>query len=53
MGRYSYPHVIENGAGEHITFVRVVPGPAGDRLEVENIVTAWFRSSDACALLPG
>ena len=40
MGRYSYPHVIENGAGEHITFVRVVPGPAGDRLEVENILYA-------------
>jgi len=40
MGRYSYPHVIENGAGERITFLRVVPGPAGDRLEVENIVTA-------------
>ena len=39
MGRYSYPHVIENGAGERITFLRVVPGPAGDRLEVENIVT--------------
>ena len=39
MGRYSYPHIIDNGAGERITFLRVVPGPKGDRLEVENIVT--------------
>jgi hypothetical protein len=39
MGRYSYPHVIDNGHGERITFIRVVPGPKGDRLEVENIVT--------------
>ena len=39
MGRYSYPHTIENGAGERITFLRRVPGPAGDRLEVENVVT--------------
>jgi quercetin dioxygenase-like cupin family protein len=35
----SYPHTIDNGAGERITFQRRVPGPAGDRLEVENIVT--------------
>ena len=34
----SYPHTIENGAGERITFLRRVPGPAGDRLEVENVV---------------
>jgi uncharacterized cupin superfamily protein len=39
MGRYSYPHVIDNGAGERITFLRVVQGPKGDRLEVENVVT--------------
>jgi len=39
MGRYSYLHVIENGAGERITFLCVVPGPAGDRLELENVVT--------------
>jgi quercetin dioxygenase-like cupin family protein len=38
MGRYTYPHTIDNGAGERITFLRRVPGPAGDRLEVENIV---------------
>jgi hypothetical protein len=30
-----YPHTIENGAGERLTFIRRV----GDRLEVENVVT--------------
>ena len=39
MGRYSYPHTIDNGSGERITFLRVVSGAKGDRLEVENIVT--------------
>jgi uncharacterized cupin superfamily protein len=38
MGRYTYPHTIENGAGERITFLRSVPGSSGDRLEVENVV---------------
>jgi len=38
MSRYRYPHTIENGAGERLTFLRRVPGPAGDRLEVENVV---------------
>jgi mannose-6-phosphate isomerase-like protein (cupin superfamily) len=38
MGRYTYPHTIDNGAGERITFVRRVPGAAGDRLEGENVV---------------
>ncbi len=38
MGRYSYPHTIDNGAGERITFVRRVAGAAGDRLEGENVV---------------
>ena len=37
--RYSYPHTIDNGAGETITFLRRVPGATGDRLEVENRVT--------------
>jgi len=36
--RYSYPHTIENGAGERVTFVRRVAGPRGERLEVENVV---------------
>ncbi len=39
MGRYSYPHTIENGAGERLTFLRRVAGPQGDRLEVENVVS--------------
>ena len=33
-----YPHTIDNGAGERLTFLRRVTGAAGDRLEVENIV---------------
>src|SRR5688500_14123831 len=36
--RYTYPHTIDNGAGERLTFLRLVPGPAGARLECENIV---------------
>src|SRR5918999_4886046 len=31
----TYPHTIDNGAGERITFT----GRTGDRLEVENVVT--------------
>jgi quercetin dioxygenase-like cupin family protein len=38
MSRYSYPHTIDNGGGERLTFLRRVPGPIGDRLEVENVV---------------
>ena len=36
--RYTYPHTIDNGAGERLTFLRRVPGAAGERLEVENVV---------------
>lgn len=32
---YSYPHVIENGQGEVLTFLGVVRGPGGDRMQVE------------------
>jgi quercetin dioxygenase-like cupin family protein len=35
MSAYTYPHTIENGAGERLTFMR----RAGDRLEIENVVT--------------
>src|SRR5688572_13281745 len=35
---YTYPHTIENGAGESLTFVRIVNHPEGDYLEVENVV---------------
>jgi quercetin dioxygenase-like cupin family protein len=34
MAPYQYPHTIDNGAGERLTFVRRVPGRTGDRLEV-------------------
>jgi quercetin dioxygenase-like cupin family protein len=35
----SYPHTIDNGAGERLTFIRRIPDRAGDRLEVENVVS--------------
>ena len=36
---YTYPHTIDNGAGERLTFLRRVATPRGDRLEVENVVS--------------
>jgi quercetin dioxygenase-like cupin family protein len=36
--RYTYPHTIENGTGERITFSRKAGGAAGERLEAENVV---------------
>src|SRR5688572_13089537 len=39
MDRYTYPHAIENGGGERITFQRRVNGSTCDRLEVENWVS--------------
>jgi quercetin dioxygenase-like cupin family protein len=38
MSTYTYPHIIENGAGERITFVRRIQDSSGDRLEGENLV---------------
>ncbi len=38
MKTYTYPHTIENGAGERLTFLRRVPGAKGDRLEGKNVV---------------
>jgi quercetin dioxygenase-like cupin family protein len=35
---YTYPHIIDNGAGEQLTFLRKVEGARGDRLEGENVV---------------
>ena len=35
---FSYPHTIDNGAGESLTFVRRVQTPQGEMLEVENVV---------------
>jgi len=37
MSTYTYPHTIENGAGEQLTFIRRVQDSAGDRLEVESL----------------
>ena len=37
--RYSYPHTIDNGAGERLTFLQRIPTLSGDRLEVENVVS--------------
>lgn len=34
----NYPHTIDNGDGERLTFIRRVQDSAGDRLEVENVV---------------
>ena len=39
MGRFTYPHTIENGAGERLIFQRRVPGRDGDRIEGENVVS--------------
>jgi quercetin dioxygenase-like cupin family protein len=36
--KYTYPHVIENGAGEQLTFVKFVPNDQGGQLEIENRV---------------
>jgi uncharacterized cupin superfamily protein len=38
MERYTYPHTIDNGAGESLTFLRRVSGTNGERLVVENVV---------------
>jgi len=35
---YTYPHTIENGAGEQITFLRRVSDADGERMEVENLI---------------
>ena len=37
MSCYAYPHTIDNGAGERITFLRRVEGANGNRLEGENV----------------
>lgn len=56
-----YPHTIENGAGERITFLGKVPRPGGDRLEIENVVTPGagppmhihYRQEEALTVLEG
>lgn len=39
MSHFTYPHTIENGAGERITFLGRVATSGGDRLEIQNVVT--------------
>jgi quercetin dioxygenase-like cupin family protein len=36
--KFSYPHTIESGGGEELTFVRLVENASGGMLEVENKV---------------
>ncbi|MDB5227283.1 MAG: cupin protein [Bacteroidota bacterium] len=38
MAQYTYPHTIENGGGERLTFLRRVTDENGEYLEVENLV---------------
>lgn len=60
MSRYAYPHTIATD-GERLTFRRRVPGPAGDRLEVENEVApgagppmhVHHRQEEALTVLEG
>lgn len=37
--RHSYPHTIDTGAGERITFLRRVAGATGERVEGENVAS--------------
>jgi hypothetical protein len=48
MHAYTYPHTIENGAGERITFIRRVAGRAGERLQVGSTRTcsSWRTSTE-------
>lgn len=39
MSSISYPHTIDNGLGERLTFLRRVPGVLGQRVEIESIAT--------------
>lgn len=38
MEQFTYPHTIENGGGERLTFISHVKDETGDYLEVENLV---------------
>lgn len=38
LGPFTYPHTIDNGSGERLTFLRRVPGLTGERVEGENVV---------------
>jgi len=59
--RYNYPHTIENGAGEQITFIKHVKDSTGDYLEVENLVQpnsgppmhVHFRQDESLTVVKG
>jgi len=59
--RYQYPHTIENGAGEKLTFLRVVESPDGDIIEVESEVQpgqgppmhVHFKQSETLTVVKG
>jgi quercetin dioxygenase-like cupin family protein len=36
--RYTYPHIIDNGAGEQLTFMKFIENESGGILEIENNV---------------
>lgn len=38
MTQYNYPHTIDNGAGEQLTFIRLAIDENGEFLEVENLI---------------
>jgi quercetin dioxygenase-like cupin family protein len=59
--RYQYPHTIENGNGEKLTFLRLVESPDGDIIEVENEVQpghgppmhVHFKQSETLTVVKG
>ena len=58
---YQYPHTIENGHGERLTFVRRVHDSEGDYVEVENCVLpdsgppmhVHYRQSESLTVVQG
>lgn len=38
MRQFNYPHTIENGGGEKLTFIKRITDDSGDYLKVENLV---------------
>ena len=58
---YKYPHTIDNGSGEEITFLKLLSDPAGDYLEVTNFVLpgagppmhVHFKQTESLTVLEG
>jgi mannose-6-phosphate isomerase-like protein (cupin superfamily) len=61
MRPFTYPHTIENGGGEELTFIRRVKDESGDYLEVENLVQpnagppmhVHFRQEESLTVVQG